>query len=485
MKLTTLKERAAGRLPQMMLILCLLQPVLDVASYWLLALELPNAPTTLLRFAMLAAVVLLGFLLSERKRWYAAMGAVLALLTAGHLWACSLWGYDNPVGDLANMVRIYQLPVMTLAFVTFFKWNRGSMESVEKGFFWCLILCAGVEVLSVATGTNPYTYPNKEVGILGWFYFANSQSAVVSALVPMAMVYALHRWPGRIWIFALISLLGTAVLYFFATRLAYACLLLTLAGLLVCLPVLGRMHSRQVRRPVAVLLVCIVLAAAGYSVSPMVKNNQMVARNKILKQQDIEEKVAADEAAARAEGLEGTALETARLRSAYETYLTGPTGRFGLERTAEWYDCSTDAGDIADVRREKITYNDMLMEDCPTGSYWFGLEREDMIFGGEAYDVENDFHGIFYLCGMVGLLLYLAFLGFFFLRIAAALIRDFRQTLSLPAVGCGLALVTLLIHAYFTCGVLRRPNVNIYLALLLAMSYGLTMPAERRKEVEA
>lgn len=485
MKLTTFKERAAGWLPQMMLILCLLQPVLDVASYWLIALELPNAPTTLLRFAMLAVIVVMGFVLSDRKRWYVAMASVLALLTAGHLWACSLWGYDNLMGDLANLVRIYQLPVMTLSFITFIKWNRASLEAVEKGFFFCLIVCAGVEVLSVVTGTNPYTYPNKEVGVLGWFYFANSQSAIVSALVPMAMVYALHKWPNRTWIFAVISLLGTAVLYFFATRLAYVCLLLTIAGLLVCLLILGHLHKWQVRRPVAVLLACGVLAVAGYSVSPMVKNNQMVAHNKILKQQDIEEKVAADEAAARAAGLEGEALETARLASAYETYLTGPTGRFGLERTAKWYDYSTDAGDIADVRREKITYNDMLLEDCPTGSYWFGLEREDMIFGGEAYDVENDFHGIFYLCGMVGLVLYLLFLGFFFLRIAVALIRNFRETMSLPAVGCGLAIVTLMIHAYFTCGVLRRPNVNIYLAILLAMSYGLTMGQKRQKEVEA
>jgi hypothetical protein len=240
------------------------------------------------------------------------------------------------------------------------------------------------------------------------------------------------------------------------------------------------MRAVEWKRSAAVLLALSVLAAAGYGISPMTKNAQLVARNKVLKQQDIIEKVAADEKEALAEGLKGDALAAARLENAYETYLTGPTGRFGLERTAEWYDYSTDAGDIADVRREKLTYNRMLLEDNPGLSLWFGLEREDLTYDGESYDAENDFHGIYYLCGAVGLGLLVAFLGFFLLRIALALVRDFRGTLTPEAVGCGLALICGLAHAYFTAGVLRRPNATFYLAALLAMAFVLS----DRKRVE-
>ena len=66
------------------------------------------------------------------------------------------------------------------------------------------------------------------------------------------------------------------------------------------------------------------------------------------------------------------------------------------------------------------------------------------------------------------------FLVWFMMRILLALIRDFRGTFTLEAAGCGIALCCALAHAYFTAGVLRRPNVTFYLAVLLAVAYGLT-----------
>ncbi len=45
--------------------------------------------------------------------------------------------------------------------------------AIERSFLLVLLIVAAVEVVSVLTGTNPYTYPNKSLGILGWFYFAN------------------------------------------------------------------------------------------------------------------------------------------------------------------------------------------------------------------------------------------------------------------------------------------------------------------------
>ena len=91
MKSSAIEGRFAAWLPRIVFLLCLLQPVLDVLSFWLDELGLSNALTTVLRFAMLAAVVLLGFVLSRRKRYYFALAAVLALLTAGHVAACTSW----------------------------------------------------------------------------------------------------------------------------------------------------------------------------------------------------------------------------------------------------------------------------------------------------------------------------------------------------------------------------------------------------------
>ena len=73
MKLTDFQDRLVRWLPRIMLVLCLLQPCLDVLSYWQDALGMSNGLTTVLRFAMLAAVVLLGFVLSERRRYYVGL----------------------------------------------------------------------------------------------------------------------------------------------------------------------------------------------------------------------------------------------------------------------------------------------------------------------------------------------------------------------------------------------------------------------------
>ena len=139
---------------------------------------------------------------------------------------------------------------------------------------------------------------------------------------------------------------------------------------------------------------------------------------------------------------------------------------------------------MADDRLERLNFCKLLLEDQPGLSFWFGMEREDMSHAGITYDVENDFHGVFYLCGAVGLALMVLFLGWFLLRIALALLRDFKGVFTLEAAGCGIALCCALAHAYFTAGVLRRPNVTFYLAALLAVAYGLT-EKKRKDEVSA
>lgn len=480
MKLSKLQTGIVACLPKFLLILCIIQPVLDAASFWLDRLGLSNAPTTAIRFLMLALVVAVGFVISDRKRHYLLLAAILGALTAGHIYACAQWGYGAPVADLANTLRIYQLPLMTLSFVTMVRTEPQCIESVKKGFLICLLLCAGIELISVITNTNPYTYRDqKTVGICGWFYFANSQSAILTMLVPVSMCFILEKTKKTLP-FVFVTVIGFGVLYFFATRLAFAALIGTGFGLVICLIMLKK--QLPIKKPILVLLICTVVALAAIPLSPMVKNDTLVARNKILKQQDIDTMVAADKEAAMELGLEGEALQLAGLTSAYDKYLAGLSGHFGLERTAELYDCSTDAGDIADVRRARLNFCKLLLEDQPGLSFWFGMEREDMSHDGITYDVENDFHGIFYLCGAVGLALMIAFLGWFLIRILLALVRDFKHVFSLQAVGCGMALLCCLVHAYCTAGVLRRPNVTFYLAVLLAVSYGLTMKTRSDNE---
>ena len=86
-----------------------------------------------------------------------------------------------------------------------------------------------------------------------------------------------------------------------------------------------------------------------------------------------------------------------------------------------------------------------------------------MAFDGEIYDVENDFHGICFLYGWVGLAMMVAFIGYFLYLIIKCLIRDFRKYFTIEAGASGIGLCLCLVYAYFTAGV-----------LLLAVVYYLT-----------
>ena len=126
------------------------------------------------------------------------------------------------------------------------------------------------------------------------------------------------------------------------------------------------------------------------------------------------------------------------------------------------------------MRQKKIVFCSLLMDEHPAVSRVFGMELERMSFHDVTFDVENDFHGIYFLYGWAGLAMMIAFLAWFLFLIVRALVRNFRQFFTIEAGAFGMALCLALVYAYLTAGVLRRPNSSFYLSVLLAAVYYLT-----------
>lgn len=462
-----------SKLPLLVFILCMIQPVMDVISYWLDAAGTDNTITLLLRLLILVGTVLAGFVLSQRKWVYFVMCGVLALLTAGHAAVCLYYGYQDPVGDLTNLVRIYQMPLTALAFITFIRRENRCLTAVKWGFLGSFGLMVLVELLATLTHSDPHTYTNKGIGVLGWFLTPSAQSAILSMVIPVAILCVLERRKCSPLFAAGIGVIGLGVLYLFATRLAYASLLGCAFGLAVSCLLIKLLRKEPLGKAAAVFAALGLAAVLLVGVSPMEANNEKVAETAAQKQADILQLVEQDRSAAAEQGLAGTELETAALKSAYEKYIPGVTGRFGLERTAEYYGYTTDVVNLSNTRLQKQSYSLLLMEEQPLARL-FGLELYDLTYDDVTYDAENDFHGIYFLCGGVGLALMIAFIGFFLLRIAVVLVKDFKAYFTLPAAAFGIALICGLAHAYFTAGVLRRPNSNFYLGVLLAAVYVLS-----------
>ena len=88
MKIQEFRSKLEEKLSVLVLVLLVIQPVLDVFSYFL-GQTGSNALSTLARFAMLAFVALLGFFISRKKKIYFFFYGAIGLF-----WICLLYTSD-------------------------------------------------------------------------------------------------------------------------------------------------------------------------------------------------------------------------------------------------------------------------------------------------------------------------------------------------------------------------------------------------------
>ncbi len=498
-------DRVRGRLPLLVFVLCVIQPLLDVAGYWQQYFGVSNAVTMALRMLLLGGSVLLGFVLSDRKRYYFLAAVVLAALTAGHVYACSLApkGYEAMITDLINLVRIYFLPLMTICFITFLRQNGAVFQAMIRGMVADLFLIAGVQLLSTLTGTDPHTYSVDSTGILGWFLWTNSQSAILAMTVPVTICWALRRWEKKLLPVILVTAAAEATLYVLAPRLAYASMAAAGLGVAICLLITDRKRWRQV---LAVALVTCLFVAA-YPLSPTYQRlnaNESRTEQTVKQIQDLDIKIEiVTEPETLPEGETGELPENPgkpqivideqnarKLEKLYRSQdiLWSVVERFGRDKVFEAYNYSLDPTVIGNTRLMKIRFCELLMAESGTASHLFGLNLKEMTCQRQDkdglpvtdnYDVENDLHGMYFLTGAVGLGLMIVFLLFFGLRALIAVLRKPRQYFTLPLCAFAISYGLGLIHAYYTASVLRRNNASFYLALVLA---GLWYLSRKRAE---
>lgn len=125
-------------LPAIMLLLFVVQPVMDVLSFGLTQCGVSNTVSLCLRFLVLFGTGALGFALSRHKKVYLTLGGIVLIFAVLHGWACLSAGYNgwqNPIYDLTNYIRVVQIPLFTLCFITFLReTGEDGYQTVERGF---------------------------------------------------------------------------------------------------------------------------------------------------------------------------------------------------------------------------------------------------------------------------------------------------------------------------------------------------------------
>lgn len=526
----TIKSALEKRLSGIVLAILVIQPVLDVLSYFLGELG-SNALSTALRFLLLAAVALLGFLVSDKKRMYFLFYGIAALFWLLHMLNCYRIGYRSMVADTANFFRIVNFPIFTLSFITFFQKGKEIRKSIYTGFainfaeiivftlIPTIINLLPVELPGVL-GKPVYTYELIEVGVMGWFGVANAQSAIIVLAVPLTLLWAYRtkKYP----VFLAAAVLCFALMFATGTKLTFYSIFIIAGAYAFLFAINLRKQSLKYVLP---LLAVMVLVFGFRHFSPMADRERQSAyalgQYDQLVDASLENSGAdADTIKSIKEGFDVAHTSEAKLEKirrslvgvytdpeVYGPFLKNLHDRFGVYNVMAAYDYTIEPTVLSDSRVRKTTFARLVWEEKDLVTRLFGFEYSDMLMGDATYDLENDFPAVYYFCGYLGFGLYLLFFAYFAFIILRAFVQDIQacvterqgmpgnafvrglgslwkgiqRFLTVEMGAVGMTFLLAVIAAQISGNVLRRPNVTVYFAVAAACLYHLTVDLRKRK----
>lgn len=383
-KFQTLKKAIDGKLHWIVGAVIVIQPALDVLSYFLGELG-NNSFSTALRFLLLMAVALLGFVVSDKKRVYVIFYGIMGAFWVAHMANCYRIGYQSMVADTANFLRIMSFPMYTLSFITFFQKGKNIRKWIYTGFAINLAEIVLFTALPWATGNPVYTYASLGLGVMGWFGVANAQSAIIVLVMPLAIFFAWKT--GKYLVFLLSLVLSFGLMFITGTKFTFYSIFI-IAGAYVFLFVLH--YKKQCLRYVVPLLGVVVLVVAFRSYAPMMQresqsqyalNNYQNLVEESLKnsgtdqeeldqiRQELEEsgKEGGKEGGSSQEGpTEGEDVRLKRLRDSLMGVYTDPEvygpvfgnmyDRFGVYNVMDAYNYTSEPSVLSDSRVRKSMY---------------------------------------------------------------------------------------------------------------------------------
>lgn len=449
-----------------LLILTTILPILDILSYFFVDSKY-NIITTIIRVCIVLLFFIASFIISKNKKKYYIFILILLFYSLAHMISCNLNGYMNFIIDMENLFRIMYMPILLFSFIDLFNNNKNYEKQITKGMknaFFIIIISL---ILSILTNTCNYTYPNN-IGITGWFYNKNSQSLIISILSFILATYSLEK-NKYYYILPVIFLL----LYFNATKAAYICLLLLLVFLIL------NLLKKNNTKKLIYTTIFLILSLSLFNFSPTNKN--LLAYNET---QDINNNLNTEiiDNEQSNQNNENTTSEKGNneldaYKNIYLKYNFSPIiEMFGFEKVLDKYQYTKNSFILSNNRTKKKKVANLIYEEENIVSHLFGFEytkistikNQNTII---SYDLENDITALFYYCGWIGVILYFGFILYFITKILNILLKKPKYVLK-PEYMVWLLLIFLMIFgSEFSGDLLRRPNANIYVSIIIATAY--------------
>ena len=454
--------------------LIVMQPLLDIIAFWT---KSPDG--TLAGYVRLIIMVCLPLYLlftlrgSERKSfifWMLGIGLVCALHIANTI-------RTGPVSlgfDISYTAKVAQMPILAVCFMYSIK-NDQTRNQAYWGLFFAAGITAAALGLSVLTGTANCTY-GEGLGVSGWVIDDNrcANSIILVTLAAFSIFCAVKS--DKPFVNIAVPVIAAVVLIANGTMTCYMSIFVIFIGFAVFLLLEKKIRGCNLNRLAVIALVAVAIAsAAAYPLTPKYKIKQTQSDFAELTQDDFN-----DELGALGYDLDSMSneekLSNPEIHTALEDYywkclwIITPNmfERFDIDEIMLKYDLTTDAATLIDTRMIKNAYASLMWDHSDTLTKLFGIDVSDIWLTG-GMDLENDWPAIRYYYGYVGFAAYAAFILYFVYLIIRRLCRDFKGSFTADNFILLVTFALLIGLAQYSGAVLRRPNVSIYLALVLGL----------------
>lgn len=454
------------------------QPVLDALAYWT-----NNSGSSWAGYIRLAIMIILPvsiFFKLPKKKHFALCMLIIGIPFALHIINCFRVGYIDPVRDIRYAASVAQMPVLAVCFV-----YAISSESMRNSALKALKVCAALAFLllvaAIVTGTDNCTY-GVGMGVSGWVIDNNrcANSIILVTLSCFAMLYSAESDKKIAKVLVPLAIAWTLIAN--GTKACYYGLFAILFGYALFEVLSKKLKAQRIDKLfVAALLLLAVISAAIYPITPRHKVELLEARAVALKDEDelvrqLKEK-----------GYDPNAMTTEEkisnpeIKQMFEDYyrklmwhvVPEMFDRFSIERILLKYDMTTSAAKLIDVRLMKRTYASLIWDDCDALTKIVGYEVSQIHDKG--LDPENDYPALFWYYGYVGCGMYMLFLAFFIYCIFKKVLRGFRTVFTQVNFALLISFALQLGLAQFSGALVRRPNVSVYLSVILALIYYQTV----------
>lgn len=466
-------------------LLIAVQPLLDVLAYWRRSPD--GTAAGMLRLAVMLVLPLHLLITLKNKRRFILSMAVIALVGLVHTANCLRVGYINMRYDLVYLARTMQMPILAICLGYYLKDER-QKDAAMKGMLAAGFLYFICLTLAIVTGTATDTY-GPGLGVSGWVIGENRcANSVIVVTLALTLLYFSIRSENVVLNIAVPPLVAFALILN-GTKACYYSLFAAFVGFAVFLAIDKLLHGGKLRtRMIAVLLLTALVSAAVYPITPRCKI-ELTKQASSSKQQDELERLMRE----MGYDLNAMTLEeklaNPEIVQAFGDYyydliwaiIPDMFDRFDYPQIVAKYKFNTNAAQLIDVRRMKSTYASLVWDEKDTLTHIVGYEPSDMWFGAKT-DLENDWPAMYFYYGYLGFGLYMAFLLSYVWLILRRVAKDFKGTLTLENF---FLLLLYFLHiglAQFSGSVIRRPNVSIYMSLVMALILYKTTALQSRKE---